>query len=162
MVTGSVASSAYGTPRSTADLDIVIAATKSQLTTFMRAFPADCYYADEQQAMRALAKHSQFNIIDFATGWKLDFIIAADSDYSRSALSRRRRIQIEGVSIYVSAPEDVVIAKLQWAKQGGSERQIQDVTGILKILGKQLDFAYINFWVHELNLQDVWQAAGQE
>jgi len=55
-----------------------------------------------------------------------------------------------------------VIAKLQWAKQGGSERQIQDVTGILKILGKQLDFAYINFWVHELNLQDVWQAAGQE
>jgi len=64
MVTGSVASSAYGTPRSTADLDIVIAATKSQLTTFMRAFPADCYYADEQQAMRALAKHSQFNIID--------------------------------------------------------------------------------------------------
>jgi hypothetical protein len=79
MLTGSVASSAHGMPRSTRDLDIVIAPTGAQLLALLREFPPDRYYADEQQALQALANRSQFNVIEFATGWKTDFIIAQDS-----------------------------------------------------------------------------------
>lgn len=162
MVTGSVASSAHGLPRSTLDLDIVIAPTQTQLLTLMSQFPPDFYYADEQQALQALAKQSQFNIIDFATGWKVDFIIARDSPYAQSALSRRMRIEVDGTSVFVASPEDVVIAKLQWAKLGSSERQLQDVAGILKSQRGQLDTVYIQHWVSELQLQEQWQSVGQK
>ena len=158
MVTGSVASSAYGLPRSTADLDVVIAPDENQLVLFIRQFPGTSYYADEQQALSALARRSQFNLIDFATGWKVDFIIAQDSAYSRSALSRRMRLQIEGTTVYVAAPEDVLIAKLQWAKLSDSKRQIQDAVGILATQRDRLDLPYIEHWVNELLLNDQWHA----
>lgn len=158
MVTGSVASSAHGTPRSTRDLDIVIAPTRVQLLDLMRAFPSEDYYADEQQALQALANRSQFNVIDHATGWKVDFIIAEDSEYGRTALTRRKPIQIAGKSVYVAAAEDVLIAKLRWAKLGGSDRQLQDAAGILAIQRGNLDVEYIEPWIREFELERQWQA----
>lgn len=157
MLTGSVASSAHGTPRSTRDVDIVIAPTRAQLLALMQQFPGALYYADEQQALQALAKRSQFNVIDVATGWKVDFIIAEDSEYGRTALTRRRRIDIAGNAIYVASPEDVLIAKLQWAKRGGSDRQLQDCAGIVITQGSRLDVRYVERWVGELHLGEQWQ-----
>ena len=157
MVTGSVASSAHSSPRSTRDLDIVIAPTNEQLLTLMQQFPANRYYADVQQALEALSKRSQFNVIDFATGWKVDFIIAQDSPYGRIALGRRMLIEISGVNAYVAAPEDVIIAKLQWAKLGRSERQLEDARGIISAQGENLDFSYLERWVHELELEEQWR-----
>lgn len=92
MLTGSVASSAHGVPRSTRDLDIVINPTRAELLALVKEFPASDYYADEQQALRALASRSQFNVIDQSTGWKVDFIIAEDSEYGRTALGRRKSL----------------------------------------------------------------------
>ena len=158
MLTGSVASSAHGMPRSTRDLDIVIAPTREQLLALMQEFPSNRYYADEQQALQALANKSQFNVIDFATGWKVDFIIAQDSAYGRSALARRVPIDIAGTAVYVAAPEDVLIAKLQWAKLGESDRQLQDAAGIVSTQGSKLDLSYIERWVRELHLQEQWRA----
>lgn len=156
MLTGSVASSAHGVPRSTRDLDIVIAPTRAQLLALMREFPSDRYYADEQQALQALANRSQFNVIDFATGWKADFIIAQDSEYGRCALARRALIDIAGNSVYVAAPEDVLIAKLQWANLGKSDRQLQDAAGIISTQGRKLDVGYVERWVRELHLETQW------
>lgn len=158
MLTGSVASSAHGMPRSTRDLDIVIAPTREQLLALMQEFPDDRFYADEQQALQALANRSQFNIIDFATGWKTDFIIAQDSEYGRSALSRRMLIDMAGTAICIASPEDVLIAKLQWAKKGQSDRQLEDAQGIVDTQGSKLDLSYIERWVRELRLEEEWQA----
>jgi hypothetical protein len=157
MLTGSVASSAHGIPRSTRDLDIVIAPTPEQLRALIREFPDEHYYADESQALQALATRSQFNVIEFATGWKLDFIIAHASDYGRAAIARRQRINVAGVPVWVATAEDVIIAKLQWAKRGESARQLQDVAGIISTQGSQLDRAYLDRWVRELELQEQWQ-----
>jgi len=162
MLTGSVASSAHGVPRSTRDLDIVIAPTREQLLALMREFPASQYYADEQQAMQALAARSQFNIIDFASGWKVDFIIAQDSEYGRTALQRRKVIEVAGTAVSVASAEDVLIAKLHWAKLGGSQRQLQDAEGILNTQRDNLDFTYIEAWVRELGLEPQWQTLRQE
>jgi hypothetical protein len=158
MLTGSVASSAHGMPRSTRDLDIVIAPTGAQLLALLREFPPDRYYADEQQALQALANRSQFNVIEFATGWKTDFIIAQDSEYGRAALARRVLIEVGGTAVYVAAPEDVLIAKLQWAKRGESDRQLEDASGIIQVQGSNLALSYIERWVRELDLDEQWQA----
>ncbi len=162
MVTGSVASSAHGIPRSTGDIDIVIAPTHRQLIKLIKQFPSPDYYADAQQALEALASRSQFNIIDFASGWKVDFIIAEDTQYGRTALGRRRLIEIAGVPLYVASPEDVIIAKLRWAKLGGSERQLQDAGGIIRAQADNLDLPYIERWVRELGLEMQWRIVRDE
>jgi len=159
MLTGSVASSAHGTPRSTRDLDIVIAPTQRQLLALLEQFPASRYYADERQALQALANRSQFNVIDFASGWKVDFIIAEDCEHGRAALQRRQLVAVSGNPVYVASPEDVILAKLRWAKLGGSNRQLQDVAGIVSTQGDSLDFAYLERWVREFSLQEEWEAA---
>lgn len=159
MLTGSVASSAHGAPRSTRDLDIVIAPTRAQVQALIKQFPSTRYYADEQQALDALAHRSQFNVIDFTTGWKVDFIIAEDSDYGRTAFERRKLIQIAGNEVFVASPEDVIIAKLQWAKRTASNRQLQDVAGIVSTQAHSLDISYVENWVRELHLERQWQAA---
>jgi len=158
MLTGSVASSAHGTPRSTRDLDIVVAPTHAQLLALMQQLPSSHYYADEQQALQALANRSQFNVIDFATGWKVDFIIAEDSDYGRAAMMRRRPIAIAGSAVYVASAEDVLIAKLRWAKLSGSDRQLQDAAGIVITQAGNLDAAYVESWVREFGLNEQWKA----
>lgn len=158
MLTGSVAAAAHGKPRSTRDLDIVIAPTRPQLLALMEEFPAASYYADRQQALDALLHGSQFNVIDFATGWKVDFIIAEDSEYGRAAMGRRMVTEVLGTTVYVASAEDVVIAKLRWAKLGGSERQLEDAAGILAEQGPTLDLPYVEHWVSSLGLQQQWQA----
>jgi len=158
MLTGSVASSAHGVPRATRDLDIVIAPTNAQLTALIEQLPSSDYYADENQAQQALANRGQFNVIDFATGWKIDFIIAEGSDYGHTAINRRRLIDIAGTNVYVASAEDVLIAKLQWVKMGASDRQLQDSAGILCIQGSNLDVAYVERWVRELRLEKQWEA----
>jgi hypothetical protein len=158
MLTGAVASSAHGTPRSTRDLDIVIAPTRTQLLTLIEQLPDSLYYADERQALEAFGNRSQFNVIDFATGWKVDFIIAEDSEYARTAIARRRLLDIAGNAVYVASAEDVIIAKLQWARLGASDRQLQDAAGIVATQGSNLDVAYVKRWVLELCLEKQWEA----
>lgn len=158
MITGSVASSVHGSPRSTRDLDIVIAPSREQLLALMKEFPESDYYADREQAMNALSHRSQFNIIDFATGWKIDFIIAEDSEYGRVAMERRRLTDLGTTEAYVASPEDVLLAKLRWAKLGGSDRQLQDASGIVHTQSTQLNVAYVERWVRELSLEQQWGA----
>ncbi len=158
MVTGSVASSAHGLPRSTRDLDIVIAPSRPQLLSLLHEFPNSAYYADEQQALEALANRGQFNVIDFATGWKVDFIMAEESEYGRTAMMRRMQINVAGRIAYVATAEDVLIAKLRWAKMGGSNRQLDDAAGVLATQGSTLDYAYIEQWVREFCLNEQWEA----
>ena len=158
MLTGSVASSAHGNPRSTRDLDIVIAPTRARLLALLQEFPSSRYYADPQQALEALVHRSQFNVIDSLTGWKVDFIIAEDSEYGRIALGRRSLIRLGANDVCVASPEDVVLAKLRWFKVGGSDRQLQDAAGILCTQGNNLDVAYIERWVRELHLEEQWRS----
>jgi len=159
MVTGSLASAAYGRIRSTEDIDIVIAPTESQLRAFVSAFPSDQYYADDQDALESFAHASQFNIIDFATTWKVDLIFRKNREFSRIEFDRRRPHIIDGVRVHVATAEDILIAKLEWAKLGESERQIEDAAGVIERQGERLDRAYVKHWVEQLNLRTQWQKA---
>lgn len=159
MVTGSFASSAHGNVRGTRDIDIVIAPTAEQLRVFVAEFPDDQYYADEFDALDALEHNSQFNIIDFRSNWKVDLIIQKHRDFSRVEFDRRRPYVINGVRVYVASPEDILIAKLEWAKIGESQRQIEDAAGIIATQGSNLDRVYVEHWIAELGLEKEWRQA---
>jgi hypothetical protein len=157
MLTGSFAGSIHGVPRATQDIDIVIAPTRPQLVALLSEFPESEYYADRETAMDALKTQGQFNLIDFATGWKVDFIIRKHRAFSLEEFERRIPMRILGVSLDVTSPEDLLIAKLEWAKLGSSERQIADAAGIVHLQGDALDISYVERWVNALSLHEQWQ-----
>jgi hypothetical protein len=161
MLTGSFASAYHGRPRATQDIDFVIAPTPDQIRALIRALPAEEYYADETAALEAHQSQSLFNVIDLATGWKVDFICLKSRPFSRAEFDRRIRADVEGLSLYVATAEDVVLAKLEWAKLGGSSRQIEDVAGLLQVRAADLDLAYIERWAGELEVRVEWDAAKQ-
>lgn len=159
MLTGSFASSYHGIPRSTQDIDIVIAPTLEQIRTFVALLPETEYYVDGDAAIEAQKQGGQFNVIDFATGWKIDLIARKTRPFSRTEFDRRNSVDFQGINLAIATPEDVLIAKLEWAKLGESQRQIQDAAGILKVRADNLDLDYIHRWIQELNLEVQWNAA---
>jgi hypothetical protein len=157
MVTGSVASSIHGIPRSTNDLDVVIAPTRDQLFALIQVFRRLGYYARWEEAENALQKRDQFNVIDFPNAWKVDLIVRKAREFSELEFEHRESIELGDLSFVVARAEDVLIAKLEWTKLSESEQQMQDAAGIVSVQGDQLDRAYVEKWVAALELQDQWE-----
>lgn len=151
MIAGSIASTHYGEPRSTQDIDLVIWASVEQVTTFVNCFDPSRYYLNEHIAEGKLRDH--FNLIDTLTGWKVDLMLRKDRPFSRSEFERRQPVTILGVATFVATAEDTILAKLEWGKEGGSQRQFGDVVAMMKVQ-KHLDHDYLNYWAIELGIVD--------
>lgn len=156
MVAGSFASTYHGVPRTTQDIDIVISPSTESLGLLLAALPEEEYYVDADVARDALRRRSQFNVIDMASGWKVDLIIRKERAFSIEELHRREPAEILGAHVYVATAEDSIVSKLEWAKQSESERQLRDVAGIVAARTNDLDFPYIQRWVTELQLAEQW------
>jgi hypothetical protein len=159
MVAGSFASTFHGVARSTQDIDLVIDPTRDALDVLLASLDPDRYYADADTARDALRRRSQFNVIDMATAWKADLIIRKARPFSVEEFARRQPVELMGVRTYVATAEDSIIAKLEWAKQGDSSRQLRDVAGIVATRANTLDLAYIERWVKELAVEAEWLRA---
>jgi hypothetical protein len=159
MLTGSFASSAHGHLRATRDIDFVIEADTDRLRTFARSLPPEEYYVDEEAALQALRDAGQFNVIDLGTGWKVDLIIRKPRPFSIEEFARRQPTDVEGTRLFVASVEDVIIAKLEWARLGESARQLEDVVALLRLRGRAIDEAYIDGWTKALGLGDQWTEA---
>ncbi|HET9838903.1 MAG TPA: hypothetical protein VFR84_11755 [Candidatus Angelobacter sp.] len=150
MLTGSFASSIYGMHRGSADVDFIITADEASLGKLFLQLSENDFSSELNHALEACRRKSMFNLLDNVTGLKIDFIFVKDREFSREEFGRRRKETVAGVPLYVASPEDIVLSKLEWAKLGQSSRQIEDVAGILKVRGAELDFPYIEKWVAEL------------
>ena len=159
MVTGSFASSVHGVPRATQDIDMIIAPTREQLLALMNQFTEPNYDANAEDALDAFRRRSLFSVIDRRGVWKIDFIVRKERPFSKKEFERRKPIDILGVSLFAATPEDVLLAKLEWAKLGESERQIRDAAGIIQIQGANLDREYVERWAAELDIEDEWRDA---
>jgi Nucleotidyltransferase of unknown function (DUF6036) len=159
MLSGSFASAHYGTPRSTQDIDFVIEATPAQLRQFIEALPSRQYYADLDADLETHKRQSMFNVIDLATGWKIDLIIRKSRAFSQEEFRRRQRVSLHNVSLFVASAEDVVISKLEWARLAQSRRQIEDAAAILRVQWGALNHSYLTKWIDELDLQKEWDDA---
>lgn len=159
MIVGSFASSVHGEPRMTQDIDIVIDPSPAQLDHLCAAFPGDDYYVSRDAARQALAGRDQFNVIHPDSGNKIDFMIARADAWGREQVSRRSMVPIlPDREAYVAKPEDVILAKLLYYQEGGSEKHLRDITGVLKAGRTAVDRAYIDRWACDLGVVDEWQA----
>lgn len=157
MLTGSFASAYYGASRSTQDIDFVIEASPEQLRAFLEDLGGTHYYADLDAAIQALHKRSLFNVIELSSGWKVDLIILKARPFSKEEFSRRKRIDLNDVPLFVASAEDIIIAKMEWSKMSTSIRQLEDAAAIVRTHGEALDQAYLEKWILALQLQSQWE-----
>jgi hypothetical protein len=159
LVVGSYASTAWGEPRMTRDIDIVIELTSDQINPLCDSFPADEFYVSRLAAHEALRFRTQFNLIHPSSGNKVDFMTPTRSDWAASQLARREQVEFApGVFGYVAAPEDVILGKLIYFQNGLSEKHLRDIRGIVKVSGDRLDREYLAARSLELGVSDVWQS----
>lgn len=159
MLTGSFAGTVYGLGRGSQDVDFIIAADEEQVRKLLSLLPENEFYSEPNAALEACRRKSMFNLIDNITGLKIDFIFRKMRPFSEEEFRRRRSAPVMGVQLFIAAPEDLIIAKLEWAKMGASLRQIEDVAGILKVRGDELDLAYLKDWIDQLGLTEQWDSA---
>jgi hypothetical protein len=131
MVTGSVASSFYGEPRLSHDIDVLLHVTA-------------------ESAVRLA-------IVDTDSGDKVDFWILTSSPYDRERFRRRVRVDAFGAAVWVSSSEDVILSKLSWSmKAGGREKQFRDALRVFEVQEGRLDVAYCKQWAAALGVQELW------
>ncbi len=154
MVTGSVASSLQGEPRSTHDIDLVVVLHKSTIQKLIDAFPPPDFYVSEPSILDAIDTGGMFNIIDTNEGDKIDFWMLTDEPFDQSRFSRKYTEDIMGFSIQVSSPEDTILAKLRWAQlSGGSEKQFADALRVYEVQYGKLDLDYLADWAKALDVE---------
>ena len=156
MLTGSFAAAFHGAGRATMDIDLVIDPTLSQLRSLVRSLAGAGTYLSSESAEEALANRSMFNIVDTTSGWKVDLIVRKLRPFSQTEFERRQRADYEGCPLWVASVEDVIVAKLEWAKLGASARQLEDVAALLRIQGGRLDRTYLKHWIAALGLTAQW------
>lgn len=163
MVTGAVASSLQGEPRSTHDIDLVVAMERAAAEKLAKAFPPPDFYLDEASIIDAINDQSMFNLIDVNAGDKVDFWILANDPFDRSRFSRKYVEKVMGMRIAVSSPEDTILAKLKWAKlSGGSEKQFTDALRVYEVQFDKLDMDYLRSWAKKIGIESMLQRLQEE
>ena len=166
-VGGSAASSNYGVARSTLDLDLVADLGAEHVDPLVVALKSS-YYVDGDMISEAIARKSCFNVIHLATMFKVDVFAVKDRPYDRVALGRIRKdtltLESAAAQLFVAAPEDVVLSKLEWFRLGDevSRRQWDDAVGVLRVQQHALDKGYLVQWARELGIADLLDKALME
>lgn len=159
-VGGSLASSAYGKPRTSIDADLVADLALEHVNPLVEGLQED-YYVSVTAVRDAVARRACFNVVHYATAFKVDVFAMRARPYDREALGRARPEAIDedapGSQFMLAAPEDVVLSKLEWFRLGNevSERQWLDVLGVLAVQGDRLDRAYLDRWAARLGVADL-------
>lgn len=164
-VGGSVASSLHGEPRATNDIDLVIAMSPLRVPLFAQALGPD-FEVDHDMLRDALRRRSCANIFYLPWVTKVDLFGLGDTPYDEIEFERRQRIQVRssGEQLFVKSPEDTVLRKLLWFREGGevSNKQWRDVLEVLRISGHLLDSAYLQTWAGRLRVDDLLRRAHVE
>jgi hypothetical protein len=158
MMTGSMVSSLQGEPRSTHDIDLVIALEGAQIEKLAHSFQPPDFYLSHDAIVDAVRTGTMFNLLSLSQGEKVDFWLLTDDAFERSRFARKRTEIVQGSPIVISSPEDTILAKLKWAKMsGGSEKQSTDALRVYEVQRANLDLSYLNQWASQLGIDDLWE-----
>jgi hypothetical protein len=161
LIGGSLASSAHGLARATADADLLADLTMAHVNDFIDALGTD-FYISRESVIDAIERLSSFNLIDYSSGFKVDIFIPKNRDFDRKQLSNRVQMLVSpNAKAFFACPEDTVLAKLEWYRTGNevSDRQWNDVIGVIKIQGPNLNLAYMRDMATALQVSDLLERA---
>ena len=154
MITGSFASNIHGVPRATQDADVVIETDRRTLERFLESLGPSFYWSMEA-AMDALGRERMFNVVHLETGFKVDLIIRKSRPFGRVEFMRRQAAFYLGANRWFATAEDTLLAKLEWSKMAGSERQFSDALNAVKLQRDNLDRSYLEKWARQLDVLDL-------
>lgn len=159
-VTGSLASSLHGIPRTTHDADVIALLDERHVEPLSRRLEAD-FYLEEERLRSAVRTHRSCNAIHWPSSTKVDLYVAESSRRLIEALARLCWVEIENTPVPFSSAEESILSKLVWYRDGGQQanQQWRDVLGILQVSGKRLDLPFLERWVSNLELEELWERA---
>lgn len=160
MITGSVASSIYGEPRNTLDIDLVVLIQPDQIPLLPQLFPEDDFYLPPSDVVVIESRreaHGHFNIIHHATGLKADIYLSRNHPSLPWALAHTRRVQTSTCKITVAPPEYVILHKLDFFRESGHQRHLRDIAGMID--QQELDYEFLAPAINALHLESEWATA---
>lgn len=160
MITGSIAAGHYAQPRMTRDLDLVVDLKPLDAARVVALFGAE-FDCSLDSIRGAIDRRGMFNLIHTAAIVKVDFVVRKNAPYRSEEFNRRRPVDIDGQTMWMVSPEDLVLSKLLWAKDSHSELQLRDVRQIL-MAQPALDRAYVDRWAHALGVEELLREVRDE
>jgi hypothetical protein len=157
MLTGSMAANYYAVPRMTRDIDLVVELAAGDAGNVCALFEDD-FYVDPDAVREAIAGRGTFNLIHIDLVLKVDCVVRKDTEYRREEFRRRRRVEIDERQVFLVTPEDLIISKLDGARESRSEVQLGDVRNVLRSV--ELDRAYLGRWLPRLGLDALYREIG--
>lgn len=165
LIGGSVVSSLYGDPRTTFDSDLVADLQSQHIQPFSAALSGD-FYVEPERVADAVRRRASFNIVHHRTGLKIDIFIFKNDPMSRQEMARRRMVAPlpDMGEVPMATAEDIILQKLRWYEIGNrvSDRQWNDVLGVLKVQRKRLDFDYLKKWAIQIEVEDLLRQAYED
>ncbi len=159
MLTGSMASNAWGIPRTTHDLDFVLQLPPAQVPKLIATFTHADYFIDEPAVRAAYRPPHQFNVIHVPSALKADFWMLRPVPLEREIFRRRVKDVWFGETLWLATAEDVILHKLYWNSLTPSDRQLSDVAGVVAVQAGRLDLPYLRHWAAEIGLTEQLEAA---
>jgi hypothetical protein len=157
-IVGSMASMAYSEARFTNDIDILVDLSEDDAEQIETEFPAPEFYVSLSAIKSAIRDRRQFNIIHIPSGLKLDIIQRKDNEFGTLDITRGQRLKSDGFyDAWFASPENVILMKLRYFQEGGSDKHLRDVASILLIQDKHIDREYIEQWARKLSVEQEWQ-----
>jgi hypothetical protein len=159
-VTGAGASTIYGEPRLTHDLDIILELPDKKIDYFINKFPLEEFYCPPQEIIQieiGRPGRGHFNLIHHQTGFKADIYLSGKDDLHAWALSNRNSFEIEGHDYWLAPIEYVILRKLEYYREGESEKHLRDIKGILEISGDRIDFEFLKSKINTMKLETEWE-----
>ncbi len=160
IVTGSVAAIFYGEPRLTLDVDLVVFLNDKDIARLAGIFPSNDFYLPPPEIIAAEArrgKRGHFNILHLPTGFKADLYLTGQDELEAWAFRFQRLVQFEGETVALAPPEYVIVRKLEYYREGGSEKHLRDLRSMLAVSGEQLDQLALQDWIQRRGLQAEWK-----
>ena len=152
MLTGSMALNLYAMPRMTRDIDLVAAVVLGDPSRMEMIFPAAEFYVSPDAVREAVLQQASFNLIHLSTMTKVDVMVRKRNEFRLKEFARRQSFTIRGQPVSVVSKEDLILSKLDWARESLSERQLDDVRNLL---ATGCDMEYIKTWANHLQLSAI-------
>jgi hypothetical protein len=160
-ITGSVASIVYGDPRLTNDIDLVIFLIRNDIDKFIRAFPSEKFYCPPYEVIKSELEKKpggHFNLIHHESGFKADIYLAGADKLQIWAMKNARQVEFEDSTIFIAPPEYIIINKLEFYREGKSQKHLTDIKGIVNNSSELIDFELLNDLIKEKSLLEYWEA----
>ncbi len=162
MITGAVASIIYGEPRLTNDIDLVIDFNPDDAERFAEAFRIEEFYCPPIEVIKLELNRPQrghFNLIHHETGFRADIYASGRDELHHWGLSNKKSVDVEGEEFWLAPVEYVIFRKLEYYREGESEKHLRDISSILDVSSDQIDFKTLEEKIKRRTLAKEWDAA---